>query len=61
LAVDRIADSVYLARGNLVFGFILLTRSRLWAAPQVIPPKLGLLQPALDVPATNEETCERNY
>jgi len=31
-AVDLAADSVYLPARNLVFGFILLSRSRLWAS-----------------------------
>jgi len=35
LAVDLAAKSVYVAARNLVFGLILLTRSRLWAAAQV--------------------------
>jgi hypothetical protein len=57
LAVDRFPDSVYLARGNLVFGLILLTRSRLWASDSSDPPKLGLLPPVTAfVRAINEET-----
>jgi len=35
LVVDLTAISVYAAARNLVFGLILLTRSRLWAALQV--------------------------
>jgi hypothetical protein len=34
-AVDLATKSVYVAARNLVFGLILLTRSRLWAAAQV--------------------------
>jgi len=44
--VDLAAISVYCASRNMVFGFNLLTRCRLWAATQVISPKLGLLPPA---------------
>lgn len=33
--VDLNAESVYVAARNLVFGLILLARSRLWAALQV--------------------------
>jgi CspA family cold shock protein len=45
LNVDLAPKSVYAAARNLVFGFILLTRSRLWAATQVISQKLGVLPP----------------
>jgi hypothetical protein len=44
--VDLASKSVYAAARNMVFGLILLTRSRIWAAPQVISQKLGLLPPA---------------
>jgi hypothetical protein len=37
LGVDLAAKSVYAAARNLVFGLILLTRCRLWAATQVNP------------------------
>jgi len=36
LAVDLAAIFVYVAARNMVFGFTLLTRCRLWAATQVI-------------------------
>jgi hypothetical protein len=38
--VDLAPNNVYFARRNLVFGLIFV-RSRLWAALQEIPPKLG--------------------
>jgi CspA family cold shock protein len=41
--VDLATKSVYAAARNLVFGLILLTRCRLWAATQVISQKLGVL------------------
>jgi hypothetical protein len=43
LGVDLAPNSVYAAARNLVFGLILLTRSRLWAALQVNSQKLGKL------------------
>jgi CspA family cold shock protein len=43
LAVDLASFSVYAAARNLVFGLILLTRSRFWAALQVNSQKLGQL------------------
>jgi hypothetical protein len=46
LGVDLAPNSVYAAARNLVFGLILLTRSRLWAALQVNSQKLGELPPA---------------
>jgi hypothetical protein len=45
MTVDLIAKSVYAAARNMVFGLILLTRCRLWAAVQVISQKLGVLPP----------------
>jgi hypothetical protein len=45
LAVDLTLKSVYLAARNLVFGFNLLTRSRLWVSCSSDLPKLGLLPP----------------
>jgi CspA family cold shock protein len=45
LVVDLTAISVYAAARNLVFGLILLTRSRLWAA--------------LQVNSQNSESCRR--
>ena len=45
LTVDLRANSVYVAARNLVFGLTLLTRSRLWAAPQVNPQNLDSCRP----------------
>jgi hypothetical protein len=45
LAVDVALKSVYLAARNLVFGFNLLPRTRLWASCSSDLPKLGLLPP----------------
>ena len=45
VTVDLAAFFVYLAARNMVFGFTVLTRCRLWAATQVISQKLGLLPP----------------
>jgi hypothetical protein len=40
LTVDLAVIFVYVAARNMVFGFTLLTRSRLWAATQVISQNL---------------------
>src|SRR6185503_12922105 len=45
IPVDRDGNSVYLPARQPGFRPLLLTRSRLWAATQVTPPKLGLLPP----------------
>jgi hypothetical protein len=45
LTVDLMAKSVYLAARNLVFGFNLLPRTRIWASCSSDLPKLGLLPP----------------
>ena len=44
--VDLPSKSVYAAARNMVFGLTLLPRCRIWAAPQVISQKLGVLPPA---------------
>lgn len=45
LAVDQAGKTVYFAARNLVFGFNLLPRTRLWASDSSDLPKLGLLPP----------------